>query len=1101
MRLLRAFAPVVCVLAVVVTRPAPFAGFSAGLERTLHRGLGDDNILCRLYLDPHDKFTRVVPPRRAAFSIAGAPESNAVLSNITVNYTGFTGAKGAAAQVAFQAAVDIWKTQVASTVPIVVDAEFLDICAAYGQQADCGLLGTAGSSALRDASENPMPATWYPFPLLNKIAGIDVGAKYFTATISNIGAEFDSARNNWYFGTDGQVPSEMVDFESVVLHELGHGLGFFGFASVSQDGLGTVGRDGFPYIYDRSVVDHNGAFVINNATYPNGSVALGTLLTSGGSAGSQSTGTFWGGANGKAANGGVLPKLYAPSQFQPGSSHSHLDEVKFAPGNINSLMTPALSFAEAIHTPGPIMLGMFADMGWGATCSFVLDRATATVATGGGTVKVTLSTGTGCNWNVSTTAGFISIAPATTGSGSQIFTLTVAANGAASARTATVTIGGQNLQIIQNGTGPTMTLDKSSLIFGAVTNGVAFTGQTPAQIVRMVQSAGASVSWTATPSQPWLLIAKGSDTPSTQPVTGNGSVTFTITTQFASGLQPTQSGSITLAFTGAGNLPGPITVTLNVLQAGQSTAPFGSFDTPVDQSIGITGSVAVTGWAMDDIAVTRVEILRQPVSGEGTALVRIGDATIVDGARPDVAATFPSSPQNTRAGWGYLMLTNFLPNLGDGTYTLVAVAYDADGHATTLGSKTITCNNSSSEDPFGAIDTPEQGGTADGITANYGWVLARGSTTRADPPGGGTVRVVIDGAAIASVPGGWTSRSDLDALFPAAQYAGIGTAFGVAGIDTTTLTNGVHTIAWGVTATNGRAAGIGSRYFTVSNGSGVFLDPQDASVPASTVVASPAMIQMPRAAALRSGGSIASLASEIAAATQDARAITGRRGYDPSAAFRRYHAAKGVVTVQSEELDRIELRLGGGQGLTGYMRSGDALVALPIGSALNAVSGVFTWQPGAGFVGAYDLVFVRWGGGRAVSRQDVRVVLNPRGSNRVGPQVMIDLPSKDARDVDARSFIVAGWAADLDSNVDAGVDTVHVWAYPQGGGDPIFIGAAAFGGSRPDVAAVYGDRFGKSGYGIEIKGLPRGTYDIAVFAYSTVADEFVPAKIVTVRVR
>jgi hypothetical protein len=146
-------------------------------------------------------------------------------------------------------------------------------------------------------------------------------------------------------------------------------------------------------------------------------------------------------------------------------------------------------------------------------------------------------------------------------------------------------------------------------------------------------------------------------------------------------------------------------------------------------------------------------------------------------------------------------------------------------------------------------------------------------------------------------------------------------------------------------------------------------------------------------------------------------------------------------------------------------------------------------------------VFVRWGGGRAVSRQDVRVVLNPRGSNRVGPQVMIDLPSKDARDVDARSFIVAGWAADLDSNVDGGVDTVHVWAYPQGGGDPIFIGAAAFGGSRPDVAAVYGDRFGKSGYGIEIKGLPRGTYDIAVFAYSTVADEFVPAKTVLVRVR
>ncbi len=161
---------------------------------------------------------------------------------------------------------------------------------------------------------------------------------------------------------------------------------------------------------------------------------------------------------------------------------------------------------------------------------------------------------------------------------------------------------------------------------------------------------------------------------------------------------------------------------------------------------------------------------------------------------------------------------------------------------------------------------------------------------------------------------------------------------------------------------------------------------------------------------------------------------------------------------------------------------------------------MLTWQPGVGFVGNYDLAFVRWAGGRAVSRQDVRVVLNPKGSNRVGPQVVIDLPSANG-DASASSFIVAGWAADLDSTIDGGVDTVHVWAYPASGAAPIFIGEAAIGGSRPDVAAVFGERFGKSGYGIEVKGLPAGTYDIAVFAYSTVTDGFVPAKTVRVRIR
>ena len=95
-------------------------------------------------------------------------------------------------------------------------------------------------------------------------------------------------------------------------------------------------------------------------------------------------------------------------------------------------------------------------------------------------------------------------------------------------------------------------------------------------------------------------------------------------------------------------------------------------------STGVTGSIAVTGWAMDDVEVTRVRILRDPVAGEPPGvLVFIGDAVLVEGARPDVQAIFPTSPRNSRAGWGYLMLTNFLPGLGNGTFRLTAIADDA----------------------------------------------------------------------------------------------------------------------------------------------------------------------------------------------------------------------------------------------------------------------------------------------------------------------------------------------------------------------------------------------------------------------------------------
>ena len=73
------------------------------------------------------------------------------------------------------------------------------------------------------------------------------------------------------------------------------------------------------------------------------------------------------------------------------------------------------------------------------------------------------------------------------------------------------------------------------------------------------------------------------------------------------------------------------------------------------------------------LEVTRVRILRNPVPGEPAGqLVFIGDAVQVDGARPDVQAMFPTLPHASRAGWGYLLLTNVLPALGNGTFTLTA---------------------------------------------------------------------------------------------------------------------------------------------------------------------------------------------------------------------------------------------------------------------------------------------------------------------------------------------------------------------------------------------------------------------------------------------
>jgi hypothetical protein len=312
-----------------------------------------------------------------------------------------------------------------------------------------------------------------------------------------------------------------------------------------------------------------------------------------------------------------------------------------------------------------------------------------------------------------------------------------------------------------------------------------------------------------------------------------------------------------------------------------------------------------------------------------------------------VQASFPALPRSYRAGWGYLMLTNFLPNVGNGTFKLYAIADDADGHSTMLGTKTITCTNATAITPFGAIDTPAQGETVSGTVTNFGWTLIKG-TARADTPGGGTVNVVVDGVPIGT-PGGWTSRADLTQLFGIGGFSDLTSTLAVLQFDTTTMTNGVHTIAWIVTATNLQAAGIGSRYFTISNGSGLV-----AGAAAGTARA-PVLMQ----------------ADELDAFART-DAIVGRQGFDLDAPYKTYRpGADGVIVVESQELDRIELSIE--PGATGYLRAAGTTRPLPAGSHLDPDTGTFTWQPGVGFVGAYDFVFLTGAGQR-----EIRIVLHPK---------------------------------------------------------------------------------------------------------------------------
>jgi hypothetical protein len=260
--------------------------------------------------------------------------------------------------------------------------------------------------------------------------------------------------------------------------------------------------------------------------------------------------------------------------------------------------------------------------------------------------------------------------------------------------------------------------------------------------------------------------------------------------------------------------------------------PFGAFDSPTDGTTGVAGSIAVTGWALDDVEVKEVTICRSPVSGEPSgpdprcgdeALVYIGKANFVAGARPDVAALYPANALKDRAGWGYMLLTNFLPNGGNGTYTLHAFATDTYAYVKKLGTKTISVNNRDSTTPFGTIDAPQPGEVVCGTLANFGWVLTQRATPSGTPKflaaDSSTIKLYIDGVERNIRASYGYFRTDLGALFQptydatyAGRYYSLNTT--ATGLN---LSNGVHTIAWGVTDSAGNQAGIGSRYFTVQN--------------------------------------------------------------------------------------------------------------------------------------------------------------------------------------------------------------------------------------------------------------------------------------------
>jgi len=487
---------------------------------------------------------------------------------------------------------------------------------------------------------------------------------------------------------------------------------------------------------------------------------------------------------------------------------------------------------------------------------------------------------------------------------------------------------------------PKIELNRSQSSFG-----VAISGAKTSDVPLVIHNGGTGIlNWNVISSESWLKVNPGSGSCS-------GIVTISVD---PSGLAAgTYSGSIIVTATGAINSPQTVSVTLKVFQTGTTGAPFGELATPGDGST-VANSVPVTGWVLDDIEVNSVKIYIDNRY--------IGDAMLIEGTRPDVEQTYPGYPMNYKAGWGYMLLTNFLPNGGNGSYTIIAKALDKEGHEVILGTKTIYCDNAHATKPFGAIDIPLQGGTASGNKYRVvGWVIT--PLPNYIPTNGSTISLIVDGVYLGQ-PRYNIFRPDIAGFFPGySNCLGAGIEFY---LDTTRFRDGVHTICLSVTDSAGNSEGIGSRHFLISN-------PDQSQNCKDAVVQDMERNEEPFYNSLTSIAEISS---------QDFQPIAFMQGYNLDSELTLVCPDKhGMINLEIPELERIEVRLFGYEyperepnpelktdGLSqkeaqcmqfrGYLIVSDQLNDLPTGSTLDTQRGIFYWQPGPGFLGEYRLLFM-----------------------------------------------------------------------------------------------------------------------------------------------
>ncbi len=215
----------------------------------------------------------------------------------------------------------------------------------------------------------------YPTALANQLAGAELNVGEYDMDI------YVNLYTPFYYGA-GIPPSNKNDFTTFMMHEIGHGLGFYSDGYVNSSNIGSFGnippsalsplstsfpwrgQDSVPTIYDKFIIKESTNHLVGLA--PENTTMLGDSIR-------YTLNYFDGPSFANTSNGGQPVKLSGGT----GTFNLGVDLLHLHSSVCNSIMSYCWGLGDIVRIPASFELGILKEIGWNINPASSINEITA----------------------------------------------------------------------------------------------------------------------------------------------------------------------------------------------------------------------------------------------------------------------------------------------------------------------------------------------------------------------------------------------------------------------------------------------------------------------------------------------------------------------------------------------------------------------------------------------------------------------------------------------------------------------------------------------------------------------------------------------------